>query len=85
MHTACTRPGANTYYLSFTLASHLCRRFGKMQFNRPYVAEVFTKWIFGAHIQTGVVEEKKHACMLEWCNLHEIPINRERNPSGAVD
>lgn len=45
-----------------------------------------TPWIFGAHIRTeGGGGEKAYIYMLEWCNLHEIPVNRERKPGGAVD
>lgn len=29
--------------------------------------------------------KKAYIYTVEWCNLHEIPVNRERKPSGAVD
>lgn len=28
---------------------------------------------------------KAYIYTVEWCNLHEIPVNRERKPSGAAD
>lgn len=30
-------------------------------------------------------EKKAYIYTVEWCNLHEIPVNRERKPGGAVD
>lgn len=30
-------------------------------------------------------EKKAYIYTVEWCNLHETPVNRERKPSGAVD
>lgn len=45
-----------------------------------------TPWIFWADIRSeGGGGEKTYIYMLEWCNLHEIPVNRERKPGGAVD
>ena len=59
---------------------------GNALFNPPYVAEVYTRYSteFGVHIRQGG-EKKAYIYTVEWCNLHEIPVNRERKPSGAVD
>lgn len=56
--------------------------------NPPYVAEVYARYSaeFELRIRREVWGEKKaYICTVEWCNLHEIPVNRERKPSGAVD
>lgn len=61
----------------------------------PYVAEVFTRYPRGVlGLTLGVGRRwvvglggggKAYIYTVEWCNLHEIPVNRERKPSGAAD
>lgn len=60
---------------------------GNALFNPPYVAEVYTRYSaeFGAHSTRRRREKKAYIYTVEWCNLHEIQVNRERKPSGAVD
>lgn len=56
--------------------------------NPPYVAEVYTRYSteFGGLTSGGGGGKKKaYIYTVEWCNLHETPVNRERKPSGAVD
>lgn len=39
----------------------------------------------GLTLHGGGGKKKAYIYTVEWCNLHEIPVNRERKPSGAVD
>lgn len=46
-----------------------------------------TLWSLGLTLGVGrrVRGGKAYIYTDEWCNLHEIAVNRERKPSGAAD
>lgn len=62
--------------------------FGEMQCLIRSLSQKFiqgTHRVWGLTLGGGGKKRKAYIYTVEWCNLHEIPVNRERKPSGAVD
>lgn len=88
--------GKQSDCLSFAPASYFSGLLGEMHCFICHMSQKFvfffffpsgTLWSLGLTLGVGrrVRGGKAYIYTDEWCNLHEIAVNRERKPSGAAD